>query len=674
MENSNKSYTKQSLLLSIITKIQTTLNKNPAGRFLLHVLQAPINYLKEMRWEDDEKVGVSLVRQFWNSGFLGKLSLLLLIISLILTVRIINSPEQTTMFGTSIIGMIGIVTAFSFLTVFAVSQPSWLFFILSVYICWFLLPIGVNLAGTWKTAIPVLWLLFLGWLNSSKNSHNTKINLSFLFICLGAGNLLFRPFGFNHIIPDQFNLIGRIILGVVIFGLLNIPDLKKRSGTINPFLNKINLVFLISLLLFGIYLLFACIKDFPSSYDNLLLNMKGALGLVDLFWFWLGWTVFAGIMDMAEFGVRQSEKIFSARFIKTISPVLWGLSLILSWLSTRSSALPILIFLDKIGFLDWVYSWSDPLYFSVYDFLWWNGIVFVLYIFFLIRHKLDLKILKVLNMIWAGAFFCLLSYYQSMFGMGSLDVTSMVTLTNWTSFVLIGGILWEFAKSGASNWESDSKTRVLALSALLLLLLSIAAVTLGAKLPDLNNEYTLYSFLGTLYVGFPLALLALLPKFIKFEPIPGKYLLSYFMAGCLSAIITLSINPFSGWHFLLVPLLWGFAFVFLGEKVFKPGKKVQSAIIGAAISLGFITFWFSPEYIPIPFLTIINNMQLSYLLKPLSRPFLLPQQFQITISVVLIGLSCSWFWFRTSKILLRGLILFLTSLVLTLTFLLILPS
>jgi len=674
MENSNKSYTKQSLLLSIITKIQTTLNKNPAGRFLLHVLQAPINYLKEMRWEDDEKVGVSLVRQFWNSGFLGKLSLLLLIISLILTVRIINSPEQTTMFGTSIIGMIGIVTAFSFLTVFAVSQPSWLFFILSVYICWFLLPIGVNLAGTWKTAIPVLWLLFLGWLNSSKNSHNTKINLSFLFICLGAGNLLFRPFGFNHIIPDQFNLIGRIILGVVIFGLLNIPDLKKRSGTINPFLNKINLVFLISLLLFGIYLLFACIKDFPSSYDNLLLNMKGALGLVDLFWFWLGWTVFAGIMDMAEFGVRQSEKIFSAKFIKIISPVLWGLSLILSWLSTRSSALPILIFLDKIGFLDWVYSWSDPLYFSVYDFLWWNGIVFVLYIFFLIRHKLDLKILKVLNMIWAGAFFCLLSYYQSMFGMGSLDVTSMETLTNWTSFVLIGGILWEFAKSGASNWESDSKTKVFALSALLLLLLSIAAVTLGAKLPDLNNEYTLYSFLGTLYVGFPLALLALLPKFIKFEPIPGKYLLSYFMAGCLSAIITLSINPFSGWHFLLVPLLWGFAFVFLGEKVFKPGKKVQSAIIGAAISLGFITFWFSPEYIPIPFLTIINNMQLSYLLKPLSRPFLLPQQFQITISVVLIGLSCSWFWFRTSKILLRGLILFLTSLVLTLTFLLILPS
>lgn len=674
MENSDKSSTKKTFLLLIITKIQTTLNKKPAGRFLLHVLQVPISYLKEMRWEEDENVGVSLVRQFWNSGFLGKTSLLLLIIFLILTVWIINSPEKTTMFGTSIIGMIGIVAAFSFLTVFAVSQPSWLFFILSVYICWFLLPIGVNLAGTWKTAIPVLWLLFLGWLNSSKNSHNSIINLGFLFLCLGAGNLLFRPFGFDHIIPEQFNLMGRIILGVVIFSLLNLKALKKRSANLNPFLNKTNLVFFISMLLFGIYILFACIKDFPSTYDNLLLNMKGALGLVDLFWFWLGWTVFAGIMDLAEFGVGQSEKIFSAKFIKIISPVLWGLSLVLSWLSTRNSPLPILIFLDKIGFLDWVYSWSDPLYFSVYDFLWWNGVVFVFYIFLLIRHKLDLKIIKVLNMIWAGAFFCLLSYYQSMFGMGSLDVASMETLTNWTSFVLIGGILWEFAKSGASNWESDSKTKVFALSALLLLLLSIAAVTLGAKLPDLNNEYTLYSFLGSLYVGLPLALLALLPKFIKFEPISGKYLLVYFLAGCLSAIICLSINPFSGWHFLLVPLLWCFAFVILGKKMFKPEKKIHSVIIGAAISLGFITYWFSPEYIPIPFLTKINNLQLSYLLEPLSRPFLLPQQFQITLSVVLIGISFCWFWFHTSKIILRGLILCLASLILTLTFFVILPN
>ncbi len=674
MENPNKSFYNHNSKFSFLNFIHKKINNYSGGRLLLRFLKIPLNYLKEIRWEDDEKFGISLVQQFWNSGFLGRIALILIIIALALTVFFINTPEKIKADSTSIIGMFGIAVAFSFLIVSGTHQSTWLYLIISAYICWFLLPIGINLAGTWKTALPVLWLLFLGLLNSTIKLQNQIINWGFLILCFGAGQLLYRPFGLDRVVPDQLSSVARILLGMIIYICLSTNVMKRISIKANRFLEKKLLIFFISLLTFGMYLLFACLNDYYSTIENLLLNLKGALGLVDLFWFWLGWTVFVGIIDITDFGFRQIEKNFSTKFIRIISPILWGISLVFCWLSTRNSPITILILLKKIGFLDWIYSWSDPFYFTVYDFLWFNLLIFGIYIVFLIKHKLDLKIVKLLNIIWASAFFCLLSYYQSMNGMVSLDLTSMKSLTRWTSFLLIGGIFWEFAKSGASNWEFNSKTKVHAFSAVFLLLLSITSVTLGANLPDLINEYTLYSFLGVVYLGFPLAILDLYPQFFNDELIEGKYLLAFFLVGCASAIICLVINPFTGWHIFLVPFIWRLALIIVEKKIFMAETKIQNFLVGSAISLGFITFWFSPEYIPIPFITIINNLQLSYLMVPLSRPFLLPQQFQITIVVVLIGSFHCLLWSRTSNRIHRGITLFLTCIILPIAFFLILPN
>jgi hypothetical protein len=675
MNNSDNSTANKKLTFSLfLNNHKKNLEKTSWGHFLIRLLQIPVAYFKEIRWENDENYGVTLIQQFWHSGILGRTALILIVLSLIFTVSVLNSTTGIAISSTSIIGMIGMVAAFSFLIAASIHQPGWIFFIASAYTCWYLLPVGINLAGTWSSSLPVLWMLVLGWANSTSNPRISRLDWGFLLLCLGAGQLLYRPFGFDQIIPDQFSLLARIIFGILLFSLSQIKIIKTFSIKTKSWLDKTTLIFMISLVIFGVFILFACLNNFSSTVENLLLSMRSALGLVDLFWFWLGWTVFEGIIDLSGFSVRQSMQLLSAKTVYILSPILWVLSTFFCWSATRPLPIPLLILMKKIGFLDWIYTWSDPFYFTVHGFIWFCLPVMIIYLFFLLRKKINQKLFGLLNIVWAAGFFGLLSYYQSMFGLATLETDSQYQFTAWASLVLVGGILWEFAKSSGSYWESDSQIKIFTFSAILLLLLGIASVTLGAGLPDLVNEYTLYSFFGTIYLGLPLAVYTLLPQFFDFEPLAGKHLILFFLLGCISAIICLTINPFSGWHILLVPLLWSFILFFVCEKLVKPGHGWHGASTGAAISLGFITFWFTPEYIPIPFLSFINELQLSYLTEPLYRPILLPQHVQITIATLLIGLITGWLWFRTTNRIFQCLLIILAALVLAMTFFIILPN
>jgi len=651
-------------------------NQNQKSRenFIIVFFRILKTYTKEILWEKNEKQGFSFIRKLWDTGFLGKTALFLLLALLICSVRLIHLPGSQYSNYTSMLGIVGMVAAFSYLTDYGTHQSSLLFFIIAAYLCWFLLPAGINLAGTLFSSFPVLWLTALGWLNFTRNQKKQQDQFGFLLLCLGAGQLLFRSFGLDHWIPDLYSLYARIILGILFWLILTEKRLIKFSTKSNFILEKGLLIFLLSVLIYGSFLFYSFFKDRASTTENILLTMQQALGFADIFWFWIGWSVLAGIIKLSEFGVRQSELIFSLKWLKIMSPVLWGISLTFCWISTHQIPMTSLSFLKRIGFLEWTYSWTDPFYFSVYYFTWLNAAVFVFSLILAVMKRLTLKSIRILNIFWIGSFFCIFSFYQSMFQMNELDVTGNQSMNAWTSFLLIGGILWQLAKNGNSHWMSDSKPILFLLSSVLIFMISMIAVTLGANQPDFVSQHTFYSFMGTLFLGFPLAIYAMLQQTLEVKPVNGKFLLFYFLAGCISAMVCLMINPFSGLHLILTPVLWGAAIWIIQKKAFIPDRGWQSIISGAALSLGFSTFWLSPEYIPIPFFSIINRLQLRYLTIPLNRPLLLPQQFYLTIGAAVIGAFFVWFWTRLPSKITKILNVIISSLTLWLFFALILPA
>lgn len=69
-----------------------------------------------------------------------------------------------------------------------------------------------------------------------------------------------------------------------------------------------------------------------------------------------------------------------------------------------------------------MYSWSDSFYFSIYYFTWLNATVFGISLILVMR-KLTPKSIRMLNILWIGSFFCIFSFYQSLFQMNTLDIT-----------------------------------------------------------------------------------------------------------------------------------------------------------------------------------------------------------------------------------------------------------
>ena len=649
-------------------------NLKSHGNFFDMLFRVLKNYAREILWEKNERHGFSFIRKLWNAGFLGKTALFQLLIVLICTVILLNLPGVQRSDYSSFLGLAGMIAAFSYLTIFEIRQSSIFFFIIAAYLCWFLLPVGIHLSGTLISALPVLWQLFLGWLTFTRNQKTRLEQLGFLLLCLGAGQLLFRSFSLDNLISDSYSLYARIVLGILFWLILSLKWIKKISVKFIFLLEKSNLIFLLSLAIYGSFLLLSIFKDQLTATENLLLTMQQALGFADFFWFWIGWSILAGVVKLAEFGVRQSEFIFSLRWLKILSPVIWGITLIFCWVSTHQIPLSLLHILNEIGFLEWTYSWSDSFYFSIYYFTWLNAAVFGISLILAIMKQLTPRSIRILNIFWIGSFFCIFSFYQSLFQMNTLDIAGNQSMDVWTSFLLAGGILWQLAKNSETRLASNAKSEIFFFSSILLLMISMIAVTLGANLPDLVSQHTFYSFMGTLFLGFPLAIYALVQQATDIKPVDGRYLLFYFLSGCLSAMICLMINPFSGWHLMSAPVLWGLAILILQKKAFIPAHGLQSVISGAALSLGFSTFWLSPEYIPIPFLSVMNRLQLRYLTIPLNRPLLLPQQFYLTMSAVVIGALFFWLWTLWPKTLIRVINVAVSSLFLWTFFSFFLPA
>ena len=604
---------------------------------LLNILAIPVLYYRELVWENDEAYGFALLRGLWQDGWLGKIALFGLTASLVLASSLLGQSGAGFSDNLSLgLTLLIYSLAWAFALTAGMLLPLYGLVILASYMLFYGLIMGGSLAGTLPFCLPALWALFLGW-RAACTAPSRWRRLWLLLLCLASANLCYGAFGFNRLLPLSFNLPGRILLGLVFFGLLANPWMLPavpRGWKPLP----AGLIFALSLACGLAYLALAWAKNSQLTADNTLLALKSILGLVDLAWFWLGWTLFEGALDLGDLASQQLEKIITPKATTLLFPLFWILGTLFCGLAVHPLPLPLAVLADSIGLAAWAQSIDDSLWFTLFDFLYIGLAVLGLALILRLARKLNGERLTRLNGLWIAGLAALLWYYESMGAFATLEEDAAAPVNFWPGLVLIGGIVWELARGVASYLEPDARSRLYLVSATLLMTLGISFYTLNQQLPDLVMEYTLYSFLGVLYLGLPLVVYTFALRLVPYEPVPGIQLLGLFGLGMLSAVIVLGISWNASAVMGLAPLAWLGVLLLLGKPLGRLENPLDGLAAGGALGLGFTTFWMAPQLLPVPFVSALNTWQLNYLSQPYNRPILLPAQTWLTVICLGAGL------------------------------------
>ncbi len=629
---------------------------------------------------DGEWEGLKLVRRVWQVRPLGRLGLAALLVGSILAATQIEARAAQPLgadvalpLSVTIIGAALFALGWAFALSAALTLPLWGYLIVAAYLSWHGLFIGGSLAGTPLFALPTVWMLLIGW-RLARMRHG-RWRFWFLSMCFGAAYLTYGAFGLRKIFTGDWELFAPITLSLLYFAALTNRFVLKRFSlrpeesvsrqeakpqSKNRFLSvlatlrelfffedgahlppRADRVFGWTLIVIGLFFTLGISRDPITAGSNTLLTLRGLLGIVDLFWLWLGAGLFQGAIGLGKWVTKESTAFFSARVTRVILPMLWLGVGVFSWIATHDLSVETAVFAHTIGLSAWVNTWTDHDYWGVYYQLFASLIAVMLVVFLVIRRRWTDDKVAWLSGLWLAAYIGVVGFYANFESFGTLEADAAAPLAFWTGFTLIGGLVWEMAKSNA-DWSKVSNERILALIAWLLLMLSVCVVTLGAGLPELVMEYTLYSFFGVIYLGLPLLAYDFVCERKGYTALSMWNLLGLFVIGALSASLVLGIDPYAGAHFLIAPLVWAISLVIWGKRLARLASALDGLVAGGALALGFVTFWMSPQILPVPFLSIWQQWQDRYMLVPLNRPLLLDAQWWFTLIALGAGMLIGW--------------------------------
>jgi hypothetical protein len=589
--------------------------------------------------------GWRFVWQVWNAGLLARLGLLVIVIATVLTATQIEAQpvlavgaEASVPLSVALLS----VTLFAIGWAFALTAASrWSlagYFIVCTYLAWYGMLIGGSLAGTPPFALPTLWMLLLGWRNARASKGRWRAWL--LIMCFGAGYLTYGALGLRRLFTGEWEIAAPITLGAIYFAaLINRFTLKRFPKTDQP--PKPDRVFWSTLIVIGLFFVLARTRNQTLVAGNALLAMRGLLGVIDLFWLWLGAGLFQGAIGLGQWLTTETTQLITPRLSRKVWPVIWIAVAVFGWIATHNVPIGAAVFAHNSGLTDWVKTWSAPDYWGVYYQVFVGLIALAIWIVFIIRRRGSNDRLAWLTGLWLAAYIGVVGYFTNFETFGTLKADAAATLTFYTGLTLIGGLIWSMVKSNA-DWSKVSATRVYALLAFLLMMLSLSAVTLGAGLPELVFEHSLYSFLGVIYLGVPLAVYGLITKRSQAAPLSIWKLLALFAIGALSASLILGIDPNAGWQMSIAPVVWMLVLFIWGQRLARLTSALDGLIAGGVLALGFVTFWMFPQVLPIPFFSLWQQWQDRYMLVPLNRPLLQAGQWWLTLIALALGMLIGW--------------------------------
>ncbi len=489
----------------------------------------------------------------------------------------------------------------------------------------------------------------------SANAPDKHWRFWLLIMCFGAAYLAYGAFGLRRIFTGDWELFAPITLGLVYFAALTNRYTLMRFPKTGQ-LPKADRVFWWTLIVIGVFFALGISRDPIKTGSTTLLTMRGLLGVVDLFWLWLGAGLFQGAIGLGKWVTRESVSFLSARVTRLLFPLFWIGVGVFSWIATHDLSTETAVFAHNIGLSAWVNTWTDPDYWGVYYQFFASVVAVVLLIIFAVRRRWTNDKLAWLSGLWLAAYIGVVGFYSNFEAFGTLEADAAAPLAFWTGFTLIGGLVWEMAKSNV-DWSKVADARILALIAWLLLMLSVCVVTLGAGLPELIMEYTLYSFFGVIYLGLPLVAYDFVCERKNYKPLLMWNLLALFVIGALSASLVLGIDPYAGAHFLIAPIVWAISLAVWGKQLARLTSALDGLVGGGALALGFVTFWMSPQILPVPFFSLWQQWQDRYMLMPLYRPLLLDVQWAFTLIALGAGMLIGWAFTRRWRVRIAAIII-----------------
>ena len=611
----------------------------------------PLRYVGKFELSGEWK-GLQLVHRIWCSGLPGRLGLFMLVIGAVAAALQIEASIAQPLgadvklpLPVMLTGIALFAAGCAYAAAASSSLPAWGYLMVAAYLSFNILHIGGSLAGTPLFALPTLWFLLVGLTITDSAKPRWRLWLSLL--CFSAAYLTFGSFGLQRIFKGDMQIVAPIVLGLAYFLLLaNKHALRLVRNNGRP--PAPGRLFASTFGVICSFFAMAIAFDPSATAQRTLLSMRSLLGILDLFWMWLGAGLFLGAIALGRWITTESMTALPQQMARTSLLFLWIAAALFCWIATHDIPMQAAVIAGAAGLSGWVNTWSLPVFEAAYYQLYASMAAVALFISILAWQALSVRtidgqvtgrLLAWINGLWLAAFVGVVRYFHALTPFGSLYSAAAEPLAFWTALTLIGGLIWTMAKQN-NEWSRASGQRVLALIAWLLVMLSVCVVILGAGLPELILEFTLYSFLGALYFGLPFAAYTIICEQVGREPVPAMHMLMLFGVGVLSSSLVLGIDPMAGPHLLIAPVVW-IAALLLWRRLGKITSVPDGAIAGALTSLGFVTFWMSPQYLHVPFISLWSQWQERYMQIPreaLNRPLLQEGQVWITLAALAVGL------------------------------------
>jgi len=577
-------------------------------------------------WSRSEGAGADTVKTLIRAGPLSWLGLLLLLANVIVTIHLTLQAQDYPILRTAIwegeeiavptpalyLSLLFIDFGWAYLLCGAARMGPLAYLFAAAYTAFYGLYAGINLAGTLWIALPSLWMLALGtWAAGALPTSRWKRPI-LLALSLLVALITYSSLGIKDVAPFELGMWGRVALGGIYFALTANPwALRKRPW-------RPGYAFATTSIIFAAFYA-ASLQRSPAQevLANTFLAVNGLLGLVALFWYWVGLDLFNEAQDLAEWLVEGIRTAVPERALTATIFSLWFTWSILARFLAFTPPLPLVEFLRTYGWGRMLLRLPSKLSMDLlaalnYDFYATTAIAFVALVLWRAR-RLSSEGLIWLFGLSLAAFFTLQGYFGNLFEITSEEMrASLLPLA-----IYVGGMIWEIFKMGPGLLTakgSPQRARLFLFLGFLLLLGGISHLELVAGYPELARELSLNPLLGILYLGLPYLLYTLLYQQKHYTPVPPRHLLLLFALGMLSAIPALLLKAI-----LLAPALW--LMIMLGT-VWRWGRWDEiwdGLAYTIAPALGFVTFYAHPIFIPIPAFTAqlayLTNIQQRYMLQ-----------------------------------------------------------
>lgn len=314
--------------------------------------------------------------------------------------------------------------------------------LVAAYAAYYGLYAGLGLGGTVWFALAPIWLLILGgWVASSTRGH-WRLPL-LLLLSLMAAWLSHSSLGLGRVLPGTWS---RLVLAGCYFSLVANPwALKPR-----PFHPRI--AFALSLTVYALLYALNLWRIPPDQvFENAFLSVHGLLGLVGLYWYWLGLDLLNGAQDLAEWLVSTLKTLLPRRALRILVFAVWAVWVAAAYRLAHELPPGLTRRLLSSGWgerlvaalgslrpsLALVSALECDLYLTV-------GIVALATVLAVLRRLSEERLLGLLGLSVAG-FLMLWSYFGLFLAFGDRDPGGSFGF--WPLLLFSGGMFWEILKT-----------------------------------------------------------------------------------------------------------------------------------------------------------------------------------------------------------------------------------